>query len=84
MWFVENLPFSNQLGQLWVHWGELLFLQSMWFMKHMGQMQFFIKPFILNNKNYSSGMVIREASMLADVLRKSFSEKNVSKAIRFA
>lgn len=49
-----------------------------------GQAQFFLKQFILNNKNYSSDMVIREVSVLADVLRKSFSEKSVSKAIKFA
>lgn len=32
----------------------------------------------LNNKNDGSDMVIREVSVLADVLRKSFSEKSVS------
>lgn len=53
-------------------------------MKHMGASTIFSKQLILNNKNYSSDMVIRVVSVLADVLRKSFSEKSVSKAIKFA
>lgn len=82
-WPVGKLPSSNQLGQIFlqVYWGKMLLLQSVWFMNHTGGKQFgFLKQFVLN-KNYIRDKVIREVSVLADVLRKSFSEKSISKAI---